>query len=311
VKPLNAELLAMLVFLAIFFVVLGLHFSLFYKLFQSQKRAIARLKNLSGTGPQEEGTLAEFLRGTLPKIGTLVLPKEEDSRIFELKAQLLRAGIYKPKGLRIFMGVKLLLMLLLPIPCALVPYGFGLLDIFPALTVSMMATCLGMMAPSLWLRQWIKSRQRDLRRGIPDALDMLVLCLEGGVSLMAGIQRVTSEIQDVHATLAAELNIIHREIQLGLSVGEALRAFAERSDLEEVRDLASVLLQSERIGASVAQALRAHAETSRQDRQQRAEEMAHRTAVKILFPTLLCIFPAIFIVLLGPAAIQMATLFQN
>jgi tight adherence protein C len=110
--------------------------------------------------------------------------------------------------------------------------------------------------------------------------------------------------------LAGELSIIHREIQMGLTVGEALRAFAERCNLEEVRDLASVLIQSERIGASVAQALRTHAESSRLERQQRAEEMAHKTTVKIIFPTLLCIFPAIFIVLIGPAAIQMAELFK-
>jgi tight adherence protein C len=110
--------------------------------------------------------------------------------------------------------------------------------------------------------------------------------------------------------LASELNIIYREMQLGLTVGDALRKFADRCDLEDMRDLASVLLQSERMGASVAQALRTHADTCRQERQQRAEEAAHKTAVKILFPTLLCIFPAIFIVLLGPAAIQMADLFK-
>ena len=107
------------------------------------------------------------------------------------------------------------------------------------------------------------------------------------------------------------MNIMQREIQLGLSTGEALKKMGERCGLEDVRDLASVLLQSERFGASMVKALRQHAESWRQERQQRAEEQAHKSAVKILFPTLLCIFPAIFIVLLGPAAFQMAALFSK
>jgi tight adherence protein C len=98
---------------------------------------------------------------------------------------------------------------------------------------------------------------------------------------------------------------------LGLSVGEALRKFADRADLEEVRTLASVLLQNERYGASVARALRIHADTLRQERQQKAEEQAQKAAVKILFPTLLCIFPAVFLVILGPAAFQIMAVFSR
>jgi tight adherence protein C len=139
---------------------------------------------------------------------------------------------------------------------------------------------------------------------LPDALDMLVLCVEGGVSLPQAVQRVTTELHEAHPLLGTEMDIVQREMLLGLSVGEALRKFGQRADLEDVRTLASVLLQNERYGASVARALRIHADTLRQQRQQRAEEQAQKAAVTILFPTLVCIFPAIFIVILGPAAFQ-------
>jgi tight adherence protein C len=168
-----------------------------------------------------------------------------------------------------------------------------------------------MIAPGLWLEQQVAKRHRLLRHSLPDALDMLVLCLEGGVSMTAAFQRVTSELKIVHPVLGAEMSIMQREIQLGLSAGEALKKLAERCGLSEVRDLANVWLQSERFGASMVKTLRIHAETGRQDRQMQIEEQAQKAAVKILFPTLLCIFPAIFIVLLGPAAYQIAALFQR
>jgi tight adherence protein C len=309
-KVSNAELASMLMFLGIFLAIIALHFSLFYGVFRSQKRAISRLKNLSGNKTEEEAKFGEWLRDTLPKIGTLIMPKEEDNQLVELKADMLRAGIYNRNALRIFLGGKLLLMLFLPIPLALAPFCLGLITLLQAEIASLLATSIGMSLPLVWLRQRVRSRQRSLRRAVPDVLDMMVLCLEGGVSLSAAVQRVMVELQVIHPVLAGELGIIHREVQMGLTVGEGLRAFAERCNLEEVRDLASVLIQSERIGASVAQALRTHAESSRLERQQRAEEVAHKTSVKIIFPTLLCIFPDIFIVLIGPAAIQISELFK-
>ena len=173
------------------------------------------------------------------------------------------------------------------------------------------AAGLALVAPGVWLDSRKKKRQAVLRRGLPDALDMLVLCLEGGVSLTAAVQRVTAELQTAHPLLGAEMNIVQREMLLGLSAGAALQKFGRRADLEDVRNLASVLLQNERFGASVTKALRTHADILRQQRQQRAEELAQKAAVKILFPTLLCIFPAIFIVILGPAAFQLVAVFSR
>ena len=172
-----------------------------------------------------------------------------------------------------------------------------------------------MIAPGLWLDRQVQNRHRMLRHSLPDALDMLVLCLEGGRQ-HGGQKRFSTRdgrngksfIRSSGGGIRASCSA---EIQLGLSAGEALKKMAERCGLSEVRDRANVWLQSERFGASMVKALRTHAETGRQERQQQIEELAQKTAVKILFPTLLCIFPAIFIVLLGPAAFQMAALFAR
>jgi tight adherence protein C len=169
----------------------------------------------------------------------------------------------------------------------------------------------GLILPGLCLDARVRGRQVTLKRGLPDALDMIVLCVEGGISIMGALERVTAELQAAHPLLGAELTIVHREVQLGQSVGEAVRHFGERCGLEDIRSLASVFLQTERYGASVAKALRIHADTCRQERQQQAEERAQKAAVQILMPTLLFIFPAIFIVILGPAAFQIASLFAK
>ena len=122
---------------------------------------------------------------------------------------------------------------------------------------------------------------------------------------------MADELRTAHPLLAAELNIVQREIQLGRSPGESLRQMGQRTDLEEIRSLASVIIQAEQFGASLVKSLRVHAETLRLKRQQRAEEMAQKAATKILFPTLLFIFPAIFVVILGPAVIHVTNIFNK
>ena len=139
-----------------------------------------------------------------------------------------------------------------------------------------------------------------------------MICLEGGLSLPGAIRRVASELQTAHPALANELNIVQREMQLGLTPGHALfKQFADRYDLEEIRSLGSVITQAEKFGASIVKALRVHAEVMRGKRLQQAEEMAQKAATKILFPTILCIFPGIFIVVLGPAVIHVLEMFDK
>ena len=142
-------------------------------------------------------------------------------------------------------------------------------------------------------------------------MDGIVICLEGGLSLQAAVQRVSSELKTAHPLLAREMNIIEREIQLGQTPGEAFLNMGARTDLEEMRTLASVINQSDRFGASLVRALRVHAETLRLRRHQHAQERAQKAAVKVLFPTILCIFPAMFVVILGPAVYRFMTAFPK
>lgn len=310
--PDTVDIISMLVFLAVFLATNGVVLVLFNGLSRDNRRTMARLRGLApGTGvKQETASVGELALSALPRVGTLLLPGREKERA-PLQTRLLRAGYYNPQALRGFLGTKVLLLVLLPLACAVGPWLAGLLPGRLAALVGSFAGGVALIAPGLWLDWQRNRRQSALRRALADCLDMFVLCVEGGLSLLATIQRVTSELQLAHPLLAYELNIAQREIQLGLSPGEAFRKLGDRCDLEEVRNLSSVLVQSERYGASIAKALRLHADSCRQERQQRAEEAAQKAAVKILFPTLLCIFPAIFIVLLGPAAYQIANLFAK
>ncbi len=197
--------------------------------------------------------------------------------------------------------------LLLIVAPALVGLVLGLSGLVPTEYAVLGGGCfgiVGMIGPGFWLDGRKKKRQTSFRRALPDALDLLVICLEGGLSLPASLRRVGAELRTAHPLLALELNIVQREIQLGSSPGESLQKMGVRTDLEEVRSLASVITQAERFGASLVKSLRVHADTLRTKRQQHAEEMAEKAAIKVLFPTLLFIFPAIFVVILGPAAFQ-------
>jgi tight adherence protein C len=221
----------------------------------------------------------------------------------QLKERIIRAGLYKPHAIAAFTVVRLILIAI-PLIIAFVASSSGLLPRSHTLLYGVMAAIVGTIAPGFWLDRLARARQTKIRRSLPDALDIMVICLEGGLSLQAALARVGRELSSAHPLLAHELGIVEREIELGRRTGDAMRLFAQRFDLEELRSLASVISQTERYGASVVQALEVYSESMRIKRRQRAEEQAQKATIKMVFPTLLCIFPGIFVVLLGPAAIQ-------
>jgi tight adherence protein C len=308
----TAQVVSMLVFLVVFVVTALVGRSVLIRLYGDQRRALARLRDLAPAekAAPERPRALEVALSALPAVGAMVAPGDAKV-VARLKDRLTQAGVYGPTAVMILLGAQILLMVLLPLMAAGLPLALGLLSWRSALLVGAGAAAAGMLTPSLWVDYQRKRRQTELRRALPDAVDMLVLCVEAGLSLSAALQRVTAELQIAHPALAREMNIILREVQLGLSVGEAMKKFGERCGLDEVRELAAVLLQSERYGTASVKALRLHSETCRQQRQQRAEERAQKAAVKILFPTLLCIFPAIFIVILGPAAYQIVAMLSK
>ena len=144
-------------------------------------------------------------------------------------------------------------------------------------------------------------RKDALQRAIPDALDLMVVCVEAGLGLDQAIARVGEEVKRTHPALSDELNLLAMELRTGVSRQEALRNFAHRTDLEEARNLVALLVQTDRFGTSIGQALRVHADAMRTTRRLKAEELAAKLPVKLLFPLIFFIFPSMFIVLLGPA----------
>lgn len=272
----------------------------------------ARLQELkTGHGKDAQNTEAAakpvrtIAARAIPKIGSHLVPQDEKERT-RLQARLVQAGLYRRQAMGLFLGVKMLLM----VGPALIGLVIGLSGLCQVrsgvLAGAVVGLFVGVLGPSMWLDRVKAARQMAFRRGLPDALDVVVICVEGGLSLVGALRRVAGDLRSVHPELAFELDIVQREVQLGQSAGEALRRLGERADMEEVRSLASVIIQSERFGAGLNKALRVHADTLRLRRQQRAEEMAQKAGTKVLFPTLLCIFPAIFVVIIGPAMIQIS-----
>jgi len=270
-----------------------------------QTRLSSRLRDLSEQGgpATDTITLGKIASTTLPRMGTPFIPSDEEERT-KLQTRLIHAGLYRRQAMVVFLGVKALLMIA-PTFLGVAASLMGVVTLGQGLIIGGCLVIVGLIGPSFWLDHMKRNRQSNFRRALPDALDVLVICLEGGLSLSAGLKRVSTELRTAHPALAAELAIVQREVQLGLTSGEALRKMGERSDLEEVRSLASVILQSERLGASLVKSLRVHSEALRLKRYQRAEEKAAVAATKVLFPTLLFILPAVFVVILGPAAFRL------
>ena len=183
-------------------------------------------------------------------------------------------------------------------------FEFGMMSLSRGLFIGVTTGLAATIIPAVSLDYLKSRRQAGMRRALPDALDVLVVCLEGGLSLSSAFARVSRDLSDTHPVLAIELRIVEREVQMGLSLGEGLRNLAARFDLEELRSLAMVVDQSDRFGASVSHGFKVFASSMRLRRQQDAEEAAHKAAVKLILPTALFIFPAMFVVALAPAVFR-------
>jgi len=231
-----------------------------------------------------------------------VLPSDEKGRS-RLQKRLNEAGIHDSAAVAIYFAAKCLLTLILPA----VWIAAGALKWMPdvyAWVGAGVAALIGLWLPHLWLEHRRNHRHLTLRRALPDFLDLIVACLGGGLSVQAALRQVAEELKIAHRELSQELLVVLREIELGRSLDVSLQQLAVRTGLEEMRTLCSFVHQTTKFGTTITDALASLAEMLRIQREQRAEELAQKAAVKILFPTLLFIFPTVFVVLAGPAAIQ-------
>ncbi|HVQ15091.1 MAG TPA: type II secretion system F family protein [Vicinamibacterales bacterium] len=216
-----------------------------------------------------------------------------------LQKRLAAAGWDHPQARSIYMMTQAaLLVSLASIPLL----AFGVQTAWP---VALIAAALGYMAPDFFVSHRIAERKLATQNGLPDALDLLVVCMEAGSSLDQAILRTSEELKIALPSMALELGTISSEIRAGKPRLEAFQGFAKRTNLDEVRALVSMLIQADRFGTSIAQTLRTHAQTLRTKRRQRAEERAGKVGVKLVFPLVLCLLPALYVVCLGPIGVRL------
>lgn len=227
---------------------------------------------------------------------------KEQEKDNDLSSRVIQAGFYSPRAVHLVRAVRIWLTLA-PLAAGVMLARLGWFPLQKGLLIGLFAAGAGMIAPSFWLDYRKQARITKMRRALPDAMDVMLICLEAGLSLPASIARVGRELGAAHPLLARELKIVERQVQMGRSVGEALRELGRRFDMEELRSMSAVVIQAERMGSSVASAMEVFANTLRQRRHQLAEEKAHKAGVKLVFPLVLCIFPAMLIVVAGPGAI--------
>jgi tight adherence protein C len=258
-----------------------------------------RLGEVTGTRVKASGDEAGYDRvmiDTLKKFGAMA--PQSRSEMGKLQQRLVTAGYRGHEAVAVFFGIRL--------GCALAVFVLLATPILmkPNLLLALLGCGLGYLLPSMALGRMAKKRQHRIRLGLPDALDLLVVSVEAGLGLDQAIQRVGAELDFAHPELSEELRLINLELRAGKGRVDALRNLAERTGVDDIVSLVAMLVQTDKFGTSVAQSLRVHSETVRTKRRQRAEEAAAKTGVKMVFPLVFCIFPAIWIVTIGPAAIK-------
>ncbi|MFV1987776.1 MAG: type II secretion system F family protein [Gemmatimonadota bacterium] len=246
----------------------------------------------------------EQLSAVLGALGDKVSQNRTD--LSKTRQWLMYSGIRHPNAVSIFIASRLVLAVILGfggfIGMAVLSQTVGLgLPVTTMWLITAILGLLGWMGPWFYVDGRVKSRQTAISKALPDTLDLLVVCVEAGLGLNQAMVRVSDEIDRISPDMSDELTVVNLEIRAGTPRDEALRHLGERTGVDDVRSLTSMLLQTDRFGTSIADALRVHAETLRSKRMQKAEEAAAKTTVKMLFPLIFFIFPSIFVVLVGPA----------
>jgi tight adherence protein C len=241
----------------------------------------------------EESRFAKRIADAFMRIGRAA-PKPA-AEMGKLRARLVSAGYRAEEALILFVGIR--------VGCALTFFAIASL-LRTGLLTALFAAAIGYVLPGMVLARMAKRRQHRMRLSLADALDLLVVSVEAGLGLDQAIQRVADELGMVHPELSEELRLVHLEIRAGTARADALRNLANRTQVDDLSSLVTMLVQTDKFGTSVAQSLRVHSDTLRTKRRQRAEEAAAKTGAKMVFPLVFCIFPAIWVVTIGPAAIK-------
>ena len=249
------------------------------------------------------GSLASFgkrLKGT------------KTEQISHIRARLLKGGFRKPNDLFTFWGAKYALGALLPLLfIAFIAATSWQPPSHLKIAISCYLVVVGFYLPNIFLRKRIAYRRTKMIQGLPDALDLMVVCVGAGMGLDAAFSRVAEEIKLSNKVVGEEFQLLNLELRAGKHRRDALRNLSLRNDVEELDSLVTLLVQTDRFGTSVSEALRVYSDTMRTRRFQRAEEIAQKLPIKLIFPMILCIFPALFVVILAPAVIKILRFFTK
>ena len=281
--------------------VAGYGTSAFFSAMSPERR---RLRQMAAGGPagvvDAQVTLVDTVDPRLKRIPGMPKSPKEMGR---LRRRLARAGYTSMTAVVIFTAATILT----PIAFAVLVVSF--LGVGQGLVLALVVAAIGYLLPGLVLGRLTERRKREIREGLPDALDLFIVCVEAGCGLDQAIVKASDELGLTYPALAYELRMITTEIRAGKSRMEAFKNFAARTLVDDVQSLVALLVQTDNFGTSIAQALRTHAETSRTKRRQAAEERAGKIGVKLVFPLVLFLFPALYIVILGPAVISFVRVF--
>jgi tight adherence protein C len=292
-----ALLLALFVFVLVMVVVSAIGL----KLWVRPKEAMERVAGIAEQREQAPIHPSLAIHQLLQKIGTILPQNPKDVTI--MQRRLIRAGFRGRNALKIFYGAKVLCGVLLPLLVSALSANSDM-ESTNKLLAFLGAVVLGFFGPNEYVKIASKRRQKEIQRGMPNALDLLVVCIESGLGLDQAILQVSKELEHAHPEITEEFGLVNLELKAGKRRIEALRNLADRNAVDELKKLVAVLIQADRFGTSIAQSLRGHADFMRVQARQIAEEKAAKLGVKLVFPIFFCILPSLFVVAVGPVAMR-------
>ncbi|HEX2269485.1 MAG TPA: type II secretion system F family protein [Pyrinomonadaceae bacterium] len=289
----------------------------YWLLYRPQSAATERLRrlgnkegvvqNVSSAVIPDERPATEIAQKIATPLNKLLPPSATEAR--KLQKQLMHAGFRSADAPIIYRAIQLSTLAGFPLivagVCALLAKPLS-----DALIYIIIAFVAGFFLPRFILARITKNRQRELRWGLADALDLMVVSVEAGLGLNAAMMKVSNELKDVHNAIAIEFELANLEIRVGRERDEALRNLAERTGIDDLRSLVAMLIQTDKFGTSIAKGLRVFSDSLRTKRRQRAEQEAQKAAVKLLLPLACFLFPTLFIAILGPAALNLMDMFE-
>jgi tight adherence protein C len=296
---------AIFAFFVVFLLIVSGGLLLFYR-----EEMLQRISDAINPQPKQKSLISAIQQTGLSIGGVVehfenVVPKSQSDVSVQLQ-RLQRAGFRDASAVKVFFGSKVLVPLVLCLLCLVT----GLWTFNPMM-VFLLAAALGFLAPDFYLTRRISTRQAKIRRGLPDVLDLLIICIEAGLSLDQAVSRTSVELVAAQPELCDELHVVVLEQRAGRPRNEAWKHLSERTGVDSVRNLTSMLIQAEQFGTSIGKTMRVHADTLRTQRIQAVEEAAAKTTVKLIFPLVLFIFPSLFVVVLAPAMISIMASFAS